>query len=197
MHRAARGFAAALLLLPLLPATARAQPGSTALVCPAFIDVTPQAVVRAAPPGWRVTAQPERHWLRGAELYEGDPAARMQLRPEHDRTTRVTTWTIGPGNQAPHLLCRYEGTGVALTILLPDGMRRCAAATRREPSRQQGPAPLRPADPATPGQLAPGGQMVPGGGGLFTPGALPPGQTPAGGPPATNPSGVVTEVSCR
>jgi hypothetical protein len=178
-----------LILAPLLAGTAAAQTPPL-LACPPHLDVTPQAVV-SPPAGWQATVQPSRFWLRGAEIFDGDPAARTPVRSEYDQATRSTIWTIGQGTQVPIIVCRYRGTEVTLNAEVPYGTRRCIAASRREGQAQTlamrtgpsgsaeglaGASPFGPSQQRNPFTTAPQAR---------------------GGQPGSPPPGVVMEVICR
>lgn len=108
----------------LAPAPAAAQ--TDRFGCPRYVDVAPIADVNA-PTGWSASSRTTRRWLRGAEMFEGDPAANQRIRGRLvDGSRGMTEWTIPPGSQAPTLVCLYQGTDVTLARVVPYGMRRCA-----------------------------------------------------------------------
>ena len=134
-------FFLAILLLPALaaaqPARREAAPaGPPAFSCPPHVRVTPEQRVQA-PEGWRVQADSQMHWLRGAELFEGDPADRVQLREDGgDRATRREWWDLDPANpRTYHIVCRYEGLEAGIVAPVPRGLRRCTVETHRDNSR--------------------------------------------------------------
>jgi hypothetical protein len=112
-----------------LPGTARGQPAEFG--CPRYVDVAPIADVNA-PAGWSAASRLTRRWLRGAEVFEGDPAANRPLRGRIvDQSRGTTEWTITPGAETPTLVCLYQGTDVTLTRPIPYGVRRCATIFAR------------------------------------------------------------------
>ncbi len=132
----------AIALLVLLPGLAAAQPAPrpapaappTLLACPRAIEVEPADRIRA-PMGWEVRPERQRHWLRGAELFEGDPADRVQLRPDADPRTRREWWDLGGNAQPYRLVCRYEGIESGIMAAVPAAARRCEVTSFREESR--------------------------------------------------------------
>lgn len=110
-------------------------PAAPALIaCPGSIEVTPRDEIHP-PAGWTVRLERERHWLRGADLFEGDPAERVQLRPDADPRTRREWWDLGESRQPYRLVCRYEGLEAGIMATVPAGARRCEVTSRREDSR--------------------------------------------------------------
>ncbi|MBR0649991.1 hypothetical protein GXW78_09985 [Roseomonas terrae] len=110
-------------------------PGPPVLIaCPPSVEVTARDEIHP-PPGWTVRPERQRHWLRGADLFEGDPAERVQLRPEADPRTRREWWDLGDSRQAYRLVCRYEGLESGIMAAVPAGARRCEVTSRRENSR--------------------------------------------------------------
>jgi hypothetical protein len=101
------------------------------LRCPPHIQLTPQVAI-TPPAGFTARALPEYHWLTGADLFDGNPDERVQLKP--DRIGQTDRWDLDPA-RAHTLACLYEGTDMTLTAALPLGTRRCTAATRAENSR--------------------------------------------------------------
>jgi hypothetical protein len=88
----------AVLILPLLaaftaPALAQAPqqrrppgpPPVPLIACPPSVEVEPAERLRA-PLGWEVRPERQRHWLRGADLFEGNPADRVQVIPAGERS---------------------------------------------------------------------------------------------------------------
>jgi hypothetical protein len=117
-----------------LPRGAAAQEG---VACPRYVDVAPIADVNA-PRGWSASSMTTRRWLRGAQMFEGDPAANQPIRGRSDPFRGTTEWTIPPGSQAPTLVCQYRGTDVTLARVVPDGYRRCYVSSERPgPMRQR------------------------------------------------------------
>lgn len=116
------------------PARPAAPPAIPLVACPPSVEVDSGDRLRA-PLGWEVRAERQRHWLRGADLFEGDPGDRVQLRPERDPRTRREWWDLG-GNQQPYrLVCRYEGLESGLMATVPPNAKQCEAAGFRENSR--------------------------------------------------------------
>lgn len=113
----------------LLPAAARAE-----LACPPVLEQVPQAQV-LAPQGWRVDQPPQRHALRFAEFYVGDPANRVQLRGEDKDYPRLVWWPTPPEREGYTLICRYEGTEVGLVARVPEGTQRCEVRQLRADGR--------------------------------------------------------------
>ncbi len=132
----------ALLSVAAAGAAALVRPGPAAaqvatFACPRFVDVAPIADVNV-PAGWNAAARTTRRWLRGAEMFEGDPAAEQRIQGRVDRARRVTEWTIPPGSQAPTLVCQYQQTDVTLARVVPYGLRRCVqTAERPDPMRRR------------------------------------------------------------
>ena len=133
-------LAAALIALCALPAAAQAPqrpapaPAVPLIACPPSVEVEPGERIRA-PLGWEVRPERQRHWLRGAELFEGDPAERVQLRPDQDPRTRREWWELGGNAQPYRLVCRYEGLESGIMAAVPAAARRCEVAPFRENSR--------------------------------------------------------------
>ncbi|MBW8269062.1 STY0301 family protein [Caldovatus aquaticus] len=127
---------AALAAALLAPGRAGAQ--TEPFGCPRYVDVAPIADVNA-PAGWSAASRPTRRWLRGAEMFEGDPAANQRIQGRLvDQSRGTTEWTIPPGSQAPTLVCLYQGTDVTLARVVPYGMRRCATSfARPDPFRRR------------------------------------------------------------
>lgn len=136
---------ATLLLLPLAagaqpapraPARAPAAPAAPAFACPPHIRVTPEQRIEAPAP-WRVQTESQMHWLRGAELFDGEPSERVQLREDGDnRQQRSAWWDMNPANPRGHfIVCRYEGVEAGIVARVPEGLRRCTVQTFREDSR--------------------------------------------------------------
>ncbi|WP_198372448.1 STY0301 family protein [Roseomonas rosulenta] len=137
---------AILALALLLPAAAAAQPAQRPparpappqapplLACPSSVEVEPADRIRT-PLGWEVRPERQRHWLRGADLFEGDPADRVQLRPEADPRTRREWWDLGGNAQPYRLVCRYEGLESGIMAPVPAAARRCEVSSFREDSR--------------------------------------------------------------
>lgn len=130
-----------LAVLPLLLAAgaAEAQQASRApppplIACPPSVEVLSRDEIRA-PNGWEVRPEPERHWLRGADLFEGDPSERVQLRPDADQRGRREWWDLGGNRQPYRLVCRYEGMESGIMAAVPAAARRCEVTTIRENSR--------------------------------------------------------------
>lgn len=133
-----RPVLASLPVLVLAGAAAAQQgtrtPAPPLLTCPPSVEVLSRDEIRP-PNGWEVRPEPQRHWLRGADLYEGDPAERVQLQPDADRRTRREWWDLG-GNRAPYrLVCRYEGLESGIMATVPAAARRCEVSSFRENSR--------------------------------------------------------------
>lgn len=131
----------ALALLPILLAAggAAAQqpsrpPAPPLIACPASVEVQPRDEIRP-PNGWEIRPETQRHWLRGAELFEGDPADRVQLRPDADPRTRREWWDLGGNRQPYRLVCRYEGLEAGIMATVPAAARRCEVTSFRENSR--------------------------------------------------------------
>lgn len=130
----------------LLPAVALAQPaqrpaprpappqGAPLLACPPQVEAEPGERIRA-PLGWEVRPERQRHWLRGADLFEGDPADRVQLRPDADPRTRREWWELGGNAQPYRLVCRYEGLESGVMAAVPAAAKRCEVTSLRENSR--------------------------------------------------------------
>ena len=117
-------------------APSRTSPMGPPFACPPHVRVTPQQQV-AAPEGWRVQEDAGFHWLRGAELFDGDPSERAQLREEgENRQQRMTWWDIDPANPRGYfIVCRYEGLEAGIVARVPAGLRRCTVQTFRDNSR--------------------------------------------------------------
>lgn len=137
----------AVLILPLLaafaaPALAQAPqqrrpatpPPVPLIACPPSVEVEPAERLRA-PLGWEVRPERQRHWLRGADLFEGDPADRVQLRPETGGQPRRTWWELGRNAQPYRLVCRYEGLAAGLVAPVPAAATLCEIRSVREDSR--------------------------------------------------------------
>ncbi len=135
----------AVLSLLLLSSTALAQPtrrppaapsGPAAFACPEHVRVTPEQRI-VAPEGWRVAPQAQMHWLRGADLFDGDPSGETQLREDGgDSAGRRGWWDLDPANaRGYHIVCRYEGLEAGVTAPVPRGLRRCTVETYRDNSR--------------------------------------------------------------
>jgi hypothetical protein len=119
---------------PRPPARPAPQAGAPLLACPPAVEVEPAERIRA-PLGWEIRPERQRHWLRGADLFEGDPADRVQLRPDADPRTRREWWDLG-GNAHPYrLVCRYEGLESGIMAAVPAAARRCEVTSFRENSR--------------------------------------------------------------
>jgi len=69
----------ALALAGLAPLGTAAAQNANEFGCPRYVDVAPMADVNA-PVGWSAGSLPTRRWLRGAEMFEGDPAANERIR---------------------------------------------------------------------------------------------------------------------
>lgn len=130
-----------LAALPLLLAagTAAAQQPSRApnpplLACPPSIEVLSREEIHP-PAGWEIRPEPQRHWLRGADLFEGDPADRVQLRPDAEPRSRREWWDLGGNRQPYRLVCRYEGLESGIMATVPAAARRCEVYPIRENSR--------------------------------------------------------------
>ena len=133
-----------LVMIPLLalPGMAMAQQRAPASVappafsCPPHVRVTPEQRIEA-PEGWRVQADSAMHWLRGAELFDGEPAERAQLREDGgDRAGRREWWDLDPANpRGTFIVCRYEGLEAGIVARVPAGLRRCTVETYRDNSR--------------------------------------------------------------
>lgn len=123
-------------LLALLPVSALGQPAAPpAFACPASVEVESSARLRA-PEGFTVARDSARHWLRGADLFDGPPAELAQLRGESNRRARRDWWDLDPANtRRYHIICRYEGLEEGLEAVLPIGLRRCTVETYREDAR--------------------------------------------------------------
>ena len=104
------------------------------IACPPSVEVDAGERLRA-PLGWDVRPERQRHWLRGAALFEGDPADRVQLRPEQDPRTRREWWDLGGNAQPYRLVCRYEGLESGLVAAVPAAAQRCEVSAFRENSR--------------------------------------------------------------
>ncbi|MBR0670870.1 STY0301 family protein [Neoroseomonas soli] len=116
---------------PARPAPPAAVP---LIACPPSIEVESGDRIRV-PMGWEVRPERQRHWLRGADLFEGDPADRVQLRPDADPRTRREWWDLG-GNQQPYrLVCRYEGLESGIMAAVPPAAKQCEVTSFRENSR--------------------------------------------------------------
>jgi hypothetical protein len=131
----------AIAVLVLLPGLVAAQPPPRPapappplLACPGAIEVEPAERI-LAPAGWELRPERQRHWLRGAELFEGDPAERVQLRPDADPRTRREWWDLGGNAQPYRLVCRYEGIEAGIMAVVPAAARRCEVTSFREQSR--------------------------------------------------------------
>lgn len=116
------------------PRRAAAPPPVPLIACPPSVEADPGERLRA-PLGWDVRPERQRHWLRGADLFEGDPADRVQLRPDQDRRTRREWWDLGGNAQPYRLVCRYEGLESGLVAAVPAAAKRCEVTTFRENSR--------------------------------------------------------------
>lgn len=135
--------ATAILGLLLLAGPAAAQqaprpappaPPPALIACPPQVEVESGDRIRA-PMGWEVRPERQRHWLRGADLFEGDPADRVQLRPDADPRTRREWWDLGGNAQPYRLVCRYEGLESGIMAAVPAAARRCEVSGFREDSR--------------------------------------------------------------
>lgn len=130
----------ALLGLAALPAAAQPQrrpgppPAVPLIACPPSVEVEPGERLRA-PQGWEVRPERQRHWLRGADLFEGEPAARAQLQPERDGRRGRMWWNLGGNAQPYRLVCRYEGLESGLMATVPPAARICEIRAFREQSR--------------------------------------------------------------
>lgn len=131
----------ALTLMPLdaiaqAPGRAAPPPGPPAFACPTELLVTPEARIEA-PEGWRVMPERQRHYLRGAILFDGDPSSLAQLREDGgDRARRQEWWDLDPASpRLYHIICRYEGLEAGVSAPVPRGLRRCTVETYREDSR--------------------------------------------------------------
>lgn len=128
----------AALLLPIAaaaqPAPRRAPPPLPLLACPPSVEVMSRDEIRV-PQGWEVRLERQRHWLRGADLFEGDPADRVQLRPESDPRMRRDWWDLGGNAQPYRLVCRYEGLESGIMAGVPAAAKRCEVTRFREDSR--------------------------------------------------------------
>ncbi|HYF09886.1 MAG TPA: STY0301 family protein [Acetobacteraceae bacterium] len=115
---------------------ARAPAGQPSFACPPQVQVTPEARIQA-PEGWRALPEPQWHFLRGAELFDGDPSERAQLREDsREGAARQRWWDLDPANsRGYHLVCRYEGLEAGITARVPAGLRRCTVETYRDNSR--------------------------------------------------------------
>ncbi len=102
--------------------------------CPPHLDVESGDRI-VVPQGWDLRPERQRHWLRGAELYEGDPADRVQLRPDQDRRTRREWWDLGGNAQPYRLVCVYEGLQSGVMATVPERARRCEVRDVPENSR--------------------------------------------------------------
>ncbi len=111
-----------------------APPPVPLIACPPSVEVEPDERLRA-PMGWEVRPERQRHWLRGADLFEGDPADRVQLRPETGGQPRRTWWDLGGNAQPYRLVCRYEGLAAGLVAAVPPAARLCEIRGFREDSR--------------------------------------------------------------
>jgi hypothetical protein len=137
---------AILALALLLPAAAAAQPaqrpparpappqGIPLIACPPHVEADPGDRIRA-PLGWEIRPERQRHWLRGADLFEGDPADRVQLQPDSDPRTRRVWWELGGNAQPYRLVCRYEGLESGIMAAVPPAAKRCEVSSFRENSR--------------------------------------------------------------
>ena len=130
-----------LALLPILLAagTAAAQqssrpPAPPLIACPPSVEVLSRDEIRP-PTGWEVRPEPQRHWLRGADLFEGDPADRVQLRPDAEARGRREWWDLGGNRQPYRLVCRYEGLESGIMAAVPAAARRCEVTGIRGNSR--------------------------------------------------------------
>jgi hypothetical protein len=104
------------------------------LACPASVEVMARDEI-SVPQGWAVRPQTQRHWLRGADLFEGDPDDRVQLEPDTEARTRREWWDLGGNRQPYRLVCRYEGLESGIMAPVPAAARRCEVTRYRENSR--------------------------------------------------------------
>lgn len=111
-------------------------PGEPSFACPPHLWVVAEQRIEV-PQGWRVQPDTQMHWLRGAELFDGEPAERAQLREDgENRQQRSAWWDLAPGNTRGYfLVCRYEGMEAGVVARVPDSMRRCTVTTYRDNSR--------------------------------------------------------------
>lgn len=132
---------AAALVLPALAAGAQqpqrrptappAPERPVLLACPGTIEVDPGDRVRP-PQGWATYTLIQHHALRGAALFEGDPAERVELVPSEDRRARRTWWDLGGNRQPYRLVCLYEGIESGIVAEVPAGASSCEITSYRE-----------------------------------------------------------------
>lgn len=130
----ARRLALALvpLAIGLAAGAAVAQPAPARFACPPSIGL-PSPLPFDPPAGWTARSGSALHWLRGARLFEGDPADGVELRP--DGEGRREAWNLDPAAR-PVLVCLYEGTEATLSAPVPAGAKACTV--ERRPSQGRG-----------------------------------------------------------
>ncbi len=130
-------------LLALLAGGAQAQqvprpsvraPAAPLIACPPQIQVE-SGDRPVVPQGWTLRAERQMHWLRGADLFEGDPAELAQLRPAEDRRAHREWWDIFDNGRPYVLICRYEGLEAGLQAEVPRAARRCEVRAVRGEGR--------------------------------------------------------------
>lgn len=99
---------------------ARANPTFT-LHCPKEITVSEKLTSTYA--DWQEFLPLIKHYLSGIELYDGAPENSMSLKPDVT-TSQKSVWHLEPGRSI-YAVCRYNGTAVQLTQVLPQNLTSC------------------------------------------------------------------------
>ena len=120
--------------VPRPPTRPPAPPGPPLIACPPHLQVE-TGDTPVVPQGWTLRPERQTHFLRGADLFEGDPAELAQLRPEEDRRARREWWDIYDNGRPYFLICRYEGLEAGIQGEVPRAAKRCEVRTVRSDGR--------------------------------------------------------------
>jgi hypothetical protein len=97
------------------------------IACPPSIHVTPQATVQPVP-GWQPLPMAEHFVLRGARLFDGDPADLADLIPDRNDAAGMA-WQLQPG-MSYTFVCTYAGTEMTMAAKVPAGLKQCATSKK-------------------------------------------------------------------
>ena len=121
------------MVISLSPPIARAQGTATVTpACPASIDVQETLGSSSAPAGWTATLDASPRYLDGVTFFDGPPDKNQSIAPTVDatpvkgRNARVATWRFGTSGEPVWFACRYGGSRVVLSQVLPVATKSCA-----------------------------------------------------------------------